>query len=50
MGEFGWGGAAATYFLVDPQKKISAVLMTQVINADQSLKTDFIETIYKNLK
>ena len=49
VGEFGWGGAAATYFLVDPSKKISAVLMTQVLNADPNLKKDFYRFIYTNL-
>ena len=50
LGEFGWAGAAGTFFLVDPQKKLTAVLMTQVINANKSLEKDFIQTIYNNLK
>ena len=49
VGEFGWGGAAATFFLVDPKKELSAVLMTQVINANQSLKNEFVKEIYSNL-
>tara|TARA_B100000029_G_scaffold87238_1_gene77325 strand:+ start:6106 stop:7293 length:1188 start_codon:yes stop_codon:yes gene_type:complete len=49
IGEFGWSGAAATYFLVDPVKNISAVLMTQVLNADSNLKKDFYRFIYTNL-
>ena len=48
IGEFGWSGAAATYFLVDPKKEISAVLMTQVLNGDISLKKDFYKFIYTN--
>ena len=48
-GEFGWSGAAATYFLVDPSKKITAVLMTQVLHANPILKKTFYEFIYKNL-
>ena len=49
IGEFGWSGAAATYFLVDTEKEISAVLMTQVLNADFNLKKDFYRFIYTNL-
>jgi len=48
IGEFGWSGAASTYFLADPKKEISAVLMTQVLNGDVSLKKDFYEFIYTN--
>ena len=50
IGEFGWGGAAATYFLVDPVQDLSAVLMTQVLSADNILQKKFISEIYKNLK
>ena len=49
IGEFGWAGAAATYFLVDPKKELTAVLMTQVLNAEPQLKKDFVRTIYNNL-
>ena len=45
-GEFGWAGAAATYFLVDSTKEISAVLMTQTLNGDPSLKNYFYKFIY----
>ncbi len=45
-GEFGWAGAASTYFLVDSKKEISAVLMTQALNGDPSLKNNFFEFIY----
>ena len=49
IGEFGWAGAAATYFLVDPKNDLTAVLMTQVLSADNILQKNFIEEIYKNL-
>ena len=49
LGEFGWGGAAATYFLVDPKNDLTAVIMTQVLGALPNLKNDFIETIYSNI-
>ena len=50
LGEFGWSGAAATYFLVDPSKNITAVLMTQVLQANPILKKLFYEFIYNNFK
>lgn len=31
VGEYGWGGAASTFFLIDPVEDISAVLMTQLM-------------------
>lgn len=49
VGEFGWAGAAATYFLVDPKKNLTAVLMTQVLGADNVLKNDFVKEIYSDL-
>ena len=49
IGEFGWAGAAATYFLVDPKNDLTAVIMTQVLGADNILQKDFISEIYKNL-
>ena len=45
-GEFGWAGAASTYFLVDNHKKISAILMTQTLNGDPNLIKDFYKFIY----
>lgn len=33
VGEFGWGGVSATYFFIDPVRKISSIFMTQVIPA-----------------
>ena len=49
VGEFGWSGAAATYFLVDPKKNLTAVLMTQVLNATPELNKNFRDIIYSNL-
>tara|TARA_B100001057_G_scaffold444410_1_gene481282 strand:+ start:98 stop:1270 length:1173 start_codon:yes stop_codon:yes gene_type:complete len=49
VGEFGWGGAASTYFLVDCKHKLSAVLMTQVFQGDPDLHKDFYKFIYSQL-
>ena len=48
IGEFGWAGAAATYFLVDNSKNMTALLMTQVLNASPELKNDFYKFVYTN--
>ena len=48
-GEFGWGGAASTYFFVDRNKRISAVLMTQVFQGDINLQKDFYNHIYSQI-
>jgi len=50
IGEFGWSGYAATYFLVDPTNDLSAVLMMQILDADKNIKKDFYNNIFKNLK
>ena len=49
IGEFGWSGYAATYFLVDPINDLSAVLMMQILDADKNIKKDFYNNIFKNL-
>ena len=48
VGEFGWAGAASTYFLVDNEKKMKALLMTQVLSGNHNLKKDFYKFIYYN--
>ena len=49
VGEFGWAGAASTYFLVDNSKKLSATIMTQVLFGNPDLHRDFYKYIYTNL-
>ncbi len=49
IGEFGWSGYAATYFLVDPINDLSAVLMMQILDADKNIKKDFYNNIFKKL-
>tara|TARA_B100001250_G_scaffold408036_1_gene429760 strand:+ start:597 stop:1796 length:1200 start_codon:yes stop_codon:yes gene_type:complete len=48
IGEFGWAGAASTYFLVDNSKNISATLMTQVLFGNPELAREFYKFIYSN--
>ena len=53
-GSYTWAGIYNTHFWVDPERKIAAVLMVQVLpfydDAIMKLYQDFEETIGKNLK
>jgi CubicO group peptidase (beta-lactamase class C family) len=43
-----WGGAASTYFWVDPQRRITGVLMTQVFGGDVSpYFVELLRTLYE---
>ncbi len=37
QGEFGWSGAAATYFWVDPKRQVAGCVMTQYIGSEHPL-------------
>ena len=41
VGEFGWAGAAKTYYWVDPREKLVAVLMTQFMIGFDLPENDF---------
>ena len=42
-----WGGAASTYFWIDPQRRVAGVLMTQVFGGDVSpYFTEPMGTVY----
>ena len=47
VGEFGWGGAANTYYWVDPQERIVGVLMTQLLGNQESPQADFQTLTYQ---
>jgi CubicO group peptidase (beta-lactamase class C family) len=49
VGEFGWSGAASTYYWVDPQEELVGILMTQyMLGMDQPQK-DFQVLAYQAL-
>ena len=48
-GEFGWAGAASTFFWVDLQKNLSGVLMTQFTGRDLNLANEFRAASYSAL-
>jgi CubicO group peptidase (beta-lactamase class C family) len=48
LGEFAWGGAAATAFWVDPKEDMAVVFMTQVMGSDArlTLRRDLRTLVY----
>ena len=49
VGEFGWGGAAKTYYWVDPQEELIGVLMTQYMVGFDIPEKDFQVLAYQAL-
>ena len=50
VGEYGWGGAASTYFWVDPIKKITVVFMTQLIPSNSyPIRRELKNAVYQAL-
>ncbi|MEQ8483240.1 MAG: serine hydrolase domain-containing protein [Pseudomonadales bacterium] len=48
-GEFGWAGAASTYFFVDPREDVFGVFMTQYLGAMLPLNEDLRVAAYQML-
>jgi CubicO group peptidase (beta-lactamase class C family) len=48
-GEFGWSGAASTHFIIDPEKNIIAIFLTQKFPDDRIFYNEFITMIYQAL-
>jgi CubicO group peptidase (beta-lactamase class C family) len=48
-GEFGWSGMATTHFIIDPEKDIVAIFLTQKVPDDRIYYNDFITMIYQAL-
>ena len=46
VGDFYWGGAAGTYFWVDPAEELIVVFMTQRLGTPQSLRRDLRTLVY----
>jgi CubicO group peptidase (beta-lactamase class C family) len=48
LGEFFWGGAAATAFWIDPKEELATVFMTQVIGSEVrlTLRRDLRTLVY----
>ena len=48
-GSFGWGGAAATNFWVDPQEQLVGIIMTQLMDNMLPFQADFRAMTYQAL-
>jgi CubicO group peptidase (beta-lactamase class C family) len=48
-GEFGWEGAAGTYFWVDPANDLVGVVMTQFLATYLPLREDMRSAVYAML-
>ena len=48
-GSYGWSGAAATDFWVDPQERMVGILMTQLVDNLLNFQADFRALTYQAL-
>jgi CubicO group peptidase (beta-lactamase class C family) len=48
-GEFGWSGAAAANFIIDPEKSIVAIFLTRKFPDDRIFYNEFITMVYQAL-
>src|SRR5690606_42030217 len=46
-GAFGWSGAATTWFTIDPEEQLVAVLMAQQFPYDERLLSEFQTLVYQ---
>lgn len=47
VGEYGWGGAAGTFFLIDPVEDVVAILMTQLMPSNAyPIRTELRTLLY----
>jgi CubicO group peptidase (beta-lactamase class C family) len=49
VGEFGWGGAAKTYYWIDPQEELIGILMAQYMAGYDVPEKDFQVLVYQAL-
>ncbi len=49
VGEYGWAGAANTYYWIDPREEIVGVLMTQKLMGFDAPQADFQALTYQAL-
>jgi CubicO group peptidase (beta-lactamase class C family) len=49
-GDYGWGGAASTYFRIDPKENMIVIMMSQFVpSAFYPIRHDFKNTVYQSL-
>ena len=49
VGEYNWGGAASTYFWVDPANQLVGVVMTQFLATYLPLRDDMRTAVYATI-
>jgi CubicO group peptidase (beta-lactamase class C family) len=49
LGEFGWSGAASTFFWVDPEHQMTGVIMTQYLGSILPMAADLRTAAYQAL-
>ena len=49
VGEFGWEGAAGTYFWVDPENELVGVVMTQFLGTYLPMREEMRAAVYATL-
>ena len=49
VGEYGWAGAAKTYYWIDPQEEIIGILMSQSMMQFEKPEADFHVLTYQAL-
>ena len=49
VGNFSWGGAAATTFWIDPQEELIGLLLTQLLNNPHPFQQQFKVLVYQTL-
>ena len=51
VGHHGWGGYAETYFWIDPQEELIAILMTQYLPSQTyPIRKEFRTAVYQALE
>jgi CubicO group peptidase (beta-lactamase class C family) len=49
-GEFAWGGAASTFFFIDPAEEVTAIFMTQLVpSSTYPLRSELRQLVYQAL-
>jgi CubicO group peptidase (beta-lactamase class C family) len=50
VGDYGWGGYAETYFWIDPQEDLIAIMMTQYLPSQSyPIREEFRTAVYQAL-
>ena len=50
QGEFGWAGAASTYFWVDPDEELIGIIMTQYLGSMWPINDDLRAAMYQAIE